>query len=96
MVLQHVEHVSAKLSRRANIIAVLATIYCLYALHTTGTTAMMWGGIITFAGWGVYGLISNNLNSREAPAKKIPVLPAAPNGAPPLPAAPMPETLASL
>ena len=96
MVLQHAEHVSAKLARRANIIAVLATIYCLYALHTTGTTAMMWGGIITLAGWGIYGLIANNLNAREAPAKKIPKLPPTSNGAPPLPVTPMSEPVASL
>ena len=95
MVLQHVEHVSAKLSRKANIVAVLATIYCLYALHTTGTTAMMWGGIITFAGWGIYGLISNN-RFREAPAKKIPILTPSANGVPPLPVAPIPEPVASL
>jgi putrescine:ornithine antiporter len=95
MVLQHVEHVSDKLARKANIVAVLATIYCLYALHTTGTTAMMWGGIITFAGWGIYGLIANNLNARDAPAKKIPKGPAAPNGAPPSPVVVIPEPVVS-
>jgi putrescine:ornithine antiporter len=102
MVLQHVEHVSDKLARKANIVAVLATIYCLYALHTTGATAMVWGGIITFAGWGIYGLIANNLNAREAPAKKIPKEPASTNGAPlstngdpPIPVAPTPDPLVS-
>jgi putrescine:ornithine antiporter len=83
MVLQHVEHVSPKLARKANIVAVLATIYSLYALHATGTTAMMWGGIVTFAGWGIYGLIANKLNARETPAQKIlPKQPSPPYGTP--------------
>jgi putrescine:ornithine antiporter len=94
MVLQHVEHVSDKLARKANIVAVLATIYCLYAVHTTGATALTYGGIIIFAGWGIYGLIANKLNAREAPAKKIPEGPAH-NGAPPSPVAPIQEPVAS-
>lgn len=56
---------------------------------------MMWGGIITFAGWGIYGLIANNLNAREAPAKKIPQGPAAHNGAPLSPVVPIREPVAS-
>jgi len=96
MVLQRVEHVPPNLARTANIVAVLATIYSLYALHTTGTTAMMWGGIVTFAGWGLYGLIAPTLNDREAAAKKIAAEPTAPAVAPRPSVAPIPEPVASL
>ena len=48
----------------------LATIYSLYALYATGDTAMMWGGIITFAGWGLYGFMVPRLrSSREEPPR---------------------------
>jgi putrescine:ornithine antiporter len=57
-VLQKIERVPAKMARAANVAAILATIYSLYALHATGMSAMMWGGIVTFAGWGLYGLIA--------------------------------------
>ena len=53
--LQTIEKVPRVLARRGNIVALLATIYSLYALYATGDTAMMWGGIFTFAGWGLYG-----------------------------------------
>ena len=67
--LQTIEKVPRILARRGNIVAVLATIYSLYALYATGDTAMMWGGIVTFAGWGLYGFMVPRLHSsREEPA----------------------------
>lgn len=53
--LQVAERVPRAIAKRANVVAMLATIYSLYALYASGYTAMMWGGIITFAGWGLYG-----------------------------------------
>ncbi len=67
MVLQRVEHVPAKLARTGNIVAVLATIYSLYALHAAGNDAMMYGGIVTFAGFILYGLVAGR-QYRETPA----------------------------
>lgn len=49
VVLQRIERVSAKMARMANV-AVLATI-SLDSLHATGTSATMWCGIVSFAGW---------------------------------------------
>jgi putrescine:ornithine antiporter len=78
IVLQRVEHVPAKMARSANIAAVLATIYSLYALHATGTTAMMWGGIVTFAGWMLYGVVAprftKTVPAPEAPLEGLPSL----------------------
>jgi putrescine:ornithine antiporter len=73
--LQVVEKVPRVLARRGNVMAFLATIYSLYALYTSGYTAMMWGGIFTFAGWGLYGFMVPRLRaSKEEDAE--PVLPA--------------------
>lgn len=41
-----------------NLIALIASIYSLYALYTAGFEAMMYGSIVTFAGWTLYGCIS--------------------------------------
>jgi putrescine:ornithine antiporter len=63
--LQVVEKVPRILARRANIVAFLATIYSLYALYASGYTAMMWGGIFTFAGWGLYGFMVPRLRTSK-------------------------------
>jgi putrescine:ornithine antiporter len=81
--LQVIEKVPRILARRANVVAFLATIYSLYALYASGYTAMMWGGIITFAGWGLYGFMVPRLRtSRETAAADD----AASNGKPASPA----------
>lgn len=67
--LQTIEKVPRVLAKRANVVAMLATIYSLYALYATGATAMLWGGIVTFAGWGLYGFMVPRLRiSREEAA----------------------------
>jgi len=46
-----------------------ATVYSLYACTPPDYQAMMWGGIITFAGWGLYGFMVPRLQaSRQAAA----------------------------
>lgn len=71
--LQTIEKVPPLLAKRGNIVALLATIYSLYALYATGDTAMMWGGIVTFAGWGLYGFMVPRLRiSREQAAAAEP------------------------
>jgi putrescine:ornithine antiporter len=68
--LQVIEKVPRILARRANIVAFLATIYSLYALYASGYTAMMWGGIFTFAGWGLYGFIVPRLRTSKEEAAR--------------------------
>jgi putrescine:ornithine antiporter len=65
--LQKIEMVPRVMARRANIVAVLATAYSLYALYSTGLQAMMYGGLVTFAGWMLYGLVAPKFLSRELP-----------------------------
>jgi putrescine:ornithine antiporter len=69
--LQKIELVPRVLARRANVAAVLATAYSLYALYTTGEQAMLYGGLVTFAGWMLYGLVAPKFLVREAPAVEL-------------------------
>lgn len=65
--LQKTERVPPRMARTANIVAVLATIYSLYALYSTGEQAMLYGGLVTFAGWMLYGLVAPRFQVRGAP-----------------------------
>lgn len=35
--------------------------YSLYALYASGFEAMMYGSLVTFLGWGIYGVAANKL-----------------------------------
>nr|WP_307775290.1 putrescine-ornithine antiporter [uncultured Cetobacterium sp.] len=65
-VMQKQEHVPDKKAFITDIIAMLASIYSLYALYTAGFEAMMYGSIVTFAGWTLYGLVSYKYDLKEA------------------------------
>jgi putrescine:ornithine antiporter len=80
--LQKIERVPAGLARKANIAAVLATAYSLYALYTTGEQAMLYGGLVTFAGWMLYGFVSPRFLTADTPAAVAPEVPTAPVLAP--------------
>lgn len=71
VVLQRVEVVPAKAARTANAVAVLATAYSLYALYSTGEQAMLYGGLVTFAGWMLYGFVAPRFLVREPPAVEL-------------------------
>ncbi|WP_410016453.1 putrescine-ornithine antiporter [Sodalis sp. C49] len=45
-------------ARVTNGIAFLGALYSFYALYSSGQEAMMWGAIVTFLGWTLYGIIS--------------------------------------
>ena len=86
--LQKIEKVPAVLAKRANVVALLATLYSLYACYASGYQAMMWGGLLTFAGWGLYGFMVPRLHAvEELETPELPELPT--NGLPPAPAAPV-------
>lgn len=62
--LQRTEKVPAASARTANVVAFIAGLYSLYALYATGTQAMMYGGLVTFAGWMLYSLVAARLDHR--------------------------------
>lgn len=41
--------------------AFVGTVYSLYALYASGFEAMMYGSLVTFLGWGIYGVAANKL-----------------------------------
>ncbi|NDP63089.1 putrescine-ornithine antiporter [Polaromonas sp.] len=62
--LQTAENIKPASARTANIVAFIAGLYSLYALYTTGTESMMYGGLVTFAGWMLYSLVAARLDHR--------------------------------
>lgn len=45
-------------AKPANLVALLGAIYSFYALYSSGEEAMLYGAIVTFMGWTLYGLVS--------------------------------------
>ena len=85
MALQKIELVPRKMARTANVVAVLATIYSLYALYSAGEQAMLYGGLVTFAGWMLYGLVAAEVprprgTARGDARRREPVSAAGPGG----------------
>ncbi|MDN6549312.1 MAG: putrescine-ornithine antiporter [Enterobacterales bacterium] len=58
VIIQKVAKVNPSKARMANIIAFIGAMYSFYALYSSGEEAMMYGAIVTFLGWTLYGLIS--------------------------------------
>ncbi len=56
--MQQLLGVEAHRARTANIVAAAAGVYSLYALYSAGYQAVMWGSLVTFAGWILYGAVS--------------------------------------
>jgi putrescine:ornithine antiporter len=70
--LQRFEGVPRSARKLANVAAVIGTLYSLYAMHSSGSTAMIWGGIVTFAGWMLYGFVAPRIEARETPEIETP------------------------
>ena len=68
-VIQRSEHVPTKKVRFTTVIALIASVYSLYALYTSGAEAMVYGSIATFAGWTLYGFISHRFDLKKDDAK---------------------------
>ena len=44
----------------ANMAVVIASVYSLYACYASGSDAMVYGSLLTFAGWVIYGMMDRN------------------------------------
>ncbi|CNI37946.1 putrescine-ornithine antiporter [Yersinia mollaretii] len=58
IIIQKVAKVDPSKARVANIIALIGALYSFYALYSSGEEAMMYGAIVTFFGWTLYGFVS--------------------------------------
>ncbi|MEJ7178079.1 putrescine-ornithine antiporter, partial [Staphylococcus caprae] len=59
-------NISNKTMKWTNIIAIIAGIYTLYAIYSSGGIAVYYGAIVTFAGWTLYGLISYRFDTGKS------------------------------
>lgn len=70
-VMQKQANVPAKKAKMGTTIAVIGSIYSLYALYGSGLEAMTYGSIVTFTGWTLYGFLSHKFDlAQPAQAKK--------------------------
>ncbi|VTP82805.1 putrescine-ornithine antiporter [Yersinia enterocolitica] len=58
IIIQKVAKVDPSKARIANIIALIGALYSFYALYSSDEEAMMYGAIVTFLGWTLYGFVS--------------------------------------
>ncbi|ELI8202441.1 TPA: putrescine-ornithine antiporter [Yersinia enterocolitica] len=58
IIIQKVAKVDPSKARVANIIALIGALYSFYVLYSSGEEAMMYGAIVTFLGWTLYGFVS--------------------------------------
>lgn len=58
IIIQKVAKVDSAKARTANIIALIGALYSFYALYSSGEEAMMYGAIVTFLGWTLYGFVA--------------------------------------
>jgi len=58
-------NVSYKGMKWTNIVGLIAGIYTLYAIYSSGGIAVYYGAIVTFAGWLLYGLISHKFDTTQ-------------------------------
>ncbi|MBW5836927.1 putrescine-ornithine antiporter [Yersinia enterocolitica] len=58
IIIQKVAKVDPSKARIANIIALIGALYSFYALYSSGEEAIMYGAIVTFLGWTLYGFVS--------------------------------------
>lgn len=57
-VIQRYEKLSKSEIKTTNTVAFISSIYSLYALYSCGADVVMWGAIVIFFGWTIYGLIA--------------------------------------
>ncbi|MDO4627509.1 MAG: putrescine-ornithine antiporter [Pasteurellaceae bacterium] len=64
-VLLKVEKVGKNKYRVTTLVAFIGSLYSLYALYASGEQAMLYGSIVTFIGWTLYGLVSYKFDIKK-------------------------------
>jgi putrescine:ornithine antiporter len=73
-VIQKSSDVTDSKIKSSTIVAFVASIYSLYACYASGSEAMLYGGVVTFAGWTLYGFISKRFDLKKAEENKEKIL----------------------
>ena len=58
VIIQKMANVPSSKAKPANFVAFVGALYSFYALYSSGEEAMLYGSIVTFLGWTLYGLVS--------------------------------------
>lgn len=58
VIIQKMANVPSSKAKVANFVAFVGAMYSFYALYSSGEEAMLYGSIVTFLGWTLYGLVS--------------------------------------
>ncbi|EMH4161884.1 putrescine-ornithine antiporter [Pluralibacter gergoviae] len=64
-IIQRMANVPQGKARTANVVAFIGAMYSFYALYSSGEEAMLYGAIVTFLGWTLYGLISPRFELKD-------------------------------
>ncbi len=59
------ENVPANKIKVTTFVALVASLYSLYALYSSGSQAVLYGSIATFAGWTLYGFVSHRFDMEK-------------------------------
>lgn len=65
MVLQKVEKVPENKAKVTTFVAFIGSLYSLYALYAAGEQPMLYGSIVTFIGWTLYGFVSYKFDIKQ-------------------------------
>lgn len=66
--IQNINGVPPQKALVTNIVAMIGTVYSFYALWSSGTEALMLGGLCVFAGWTLFGFVSARFYRMETAA----------------------------
>ena len=68
-VLLKTENVPHQKYKKTVLVAFIGSVYSIYALYAAGEQAMLYGSIVTFIGWTLYGFVSYKFDLKKSQAK---------------------------
>ena len=67
-VLLKAENVAPQKYKKTVLVAFIGSVYSIYALYAAGEQAMLYGSIVTFIGWTLYGFVSYKFDLKKSQA----------------------------
>ena len=67
-VLLKTENVPQQKYKKTVLVAFIGSVYSIYALYAAGEQAMLYGSIVTFIGWTLYGFVSYKFDLKKSQA----------------------------
>ena len=65
-VLLKTENVPYQKYKKTVLVAFIGSVYSIYALYAAGEQAMLYGSIVTFIGWTLYGFVSYKFDLKKS------------------------------